>query len=90
MAPTLFAIFINALAYDINALSCGVTIGNGEMVSILMFADDVGLISDSEARLQKMMTTAGSWSRDWLLKINSDKLYILDGHLNQEQLQILL
>ena len=73
LAPTLFAIFINDLALEINALSCGVTIGDGEQVSILLFADDIVLISDTEDGLKSMMKTAGEWSRDWRLKINYTK-----------------
>ena len=77
LAPTLFAVFINDLALDIKSLSCGVPISDDEQVSILLFADDVVLISDTAEGLQRMMTAAGEWSRDWMLKINFDKTKVV-------------
>ena len=72
LAPTLFALFINDLAMDINSLSKGVLV-NGKNVSILMYADDVVLISDSADGLQTMLNSLDSWSSDWMLDINHDK-----------------
>ena len=76
LAPTLFALFVNDLATDIKSLSKGVPI-NGEQISILMYADDVVLISDSEEGLQEMLHTLDAWSRDWRLNINYDKTKVV-------------
>ena len=72
LAPTLFALFINDFALEINTLGTGVPI-DGEQISTLMYADDVVLVSDTEHGQQTMMTTLNSWSHDWMLRINHDK-----------------
>ena len=45
LAPTLFAIYVSDLALEINALNKGVTIGDGDQISILMYADGVVLLA---------------------------------------------
>ena len=80
LAPTLFAIFINDLAMEIKALDLGVPIQNYENVSILLFADDIVLISESQENLQTMMNTAGDWSNRWSLKMNYDKTKVMHFH----------
>ena len=77
LAPTLFALYINDLASEINALGRGVTLDTGEIVSILMYADDIVLISDSAEGLQCMLEVLGSWSADWKLGINFDKTNVV-------------
>ena len=44
LSPTLFNLFVNDLATEIKTLECGVKIGN-KSVSILLYADDIVLIS---------------------------------------------
>ena len=79
LAPTLFALYINDLAMEINTLSEGVPI-DGECVSVLMYADDVVLISESEEGLQKMLDTLNAWSHDWMLALNYDKTKVVHFH----------
>ena len=79
MAPTLFALYINDLAMEINTLSEGVPI-DGEYASVLMYADDVVLISESEEGLQKMLDTLNAWSHDWMLALNYDKTKVVHFH----------
>jgi len=52
---TLFAIFINDLCQDMKELHLGVKIHDQLIVSILLFADDIALIADSEEHLQRML-----------------------------------
>ena len=54
LSPTLFALFINALAEEIKRLNKGVDI-DGHNISILLYADDIVLISDNEINLQIML-----------------------------------
>ena len=77
LAPTLFAVFINDLALEINAMSAGVTIQPGETVSILMYADDIVLLAESAESLQLMMDKLAEWSRDWMLRINHSKTKVV-------------
>ena len=47
LSPTLFAVYINDLANQIKPLNCGVTCGS-EQVSILLYADDIILLAETE------------------------------------------
>ena len=84
LAPTLFAIFINDLALEIRSLGLGIPTQNDENISILMYADDVVLISDSEEGLQNMLDTVHDWSKDWRLSINYDKTNVVHFHKASE------
>lgn len=50
LSPTIFSIFANDLVDEINNLGVGVKVGEIS-VSILKYADDIVLLSDSEAHL---------------------------------------
>ena len=55
-APTLFVVFIDDLASDVNFVQPGVHVGE-QMISLLMYADDICLISDSPEGLQQQLET---------------------------------
>ena len=85
LSPALFSIYINDLAAEINALHCGIKFDNNE-VSILLYADDVVLISESEDDLQNMLNTLNNWCNKWRLAVNESKTKIV--HLrNKNQLR---
>ena len=46
LSQTLFSIYANDLVTKINALNCGIRFDNN-VISILMYADDIVLISES-------------------------------------------
>ena len=76
LAPTLFAVFINDLANEINMTQCGVSVSE-QMISLLMYADDIILISDSQEGLQTQLDTLNKWSTKWSLSINVDKTKVI-------------
>ena len=78
LSPTLFALYINDLAYDVKQFGAqyGVKVGD-DIVNILLFADDVVLISDSEVGLQLLLNITNNWARDWRLRFNMDKTNIV-------------
>ena len=73
LVSTLFALFINDLAPEINGLRCGVTISNDLTLSILLYADDVVWISETEDGVQSMLDSLRDWSNRWKLKVNEHK-----------------
>ena len=77
LAPTLFAIYINDLAIEVKAQNTGVKIAGGEDISILMFADDIVLLSDTAENLQSSMDVLSEWSHKWMLKINNGKTKVV-------------
>ena len=77
LAPLLFAIYINDLAVEIKRLDLGVCIGRNEKLCILMYADDIVLIAESEEELQQMLDVLSKWSDVWRLQINIDKTKVM-------------
>ena len=51
LSPTLFSIFINDLAQSMRDVEGGVMIQN-EMLSLLMYADDIVLLSENTPKAQ--------------------------------------
>lgn len=54
-------------------------------ISILLYADDVVLIAESEDNLQTMLTALGQWSLKWKLNINQDKSKIVHFRKSNRQ-----
>jgi len=75
-SPTLFTLFINGLEEEIKQLNRGIDI-NGRNISIILFADDIVLISENEENLQHMLAYMHYWCYKWKLKLNVDKSNIV-------------
>ena len=60
LSPMLFNLYINDLALKVDALSKGEEIDDTR-VSVLMYADDIVLMAESEADLQAILDTIGAW-----------------------------
>ena len=76
LSPTLFSIFINDLAIEIKNMGLGVSNGNNK-VSMLLYADDIAIVSDNETNLQLMLNKLYEWCQNWCLTINTDKSQIV-------------
>ena len=76
LSPLLFNIFINDLAQTVNNFECGASYGEGD-VSILLYADDIVLLSDNEAKLQRMLCCLNDYCLSWGLTINFEKSKIM-------------
>lgn len=72
LSTTLFSIFANDVAAEINDLDIGIPIGDTKL-SLLMYADDIVLMADSEEKLQTMLDTIHNWCKRWRVLINTDK-----------------
>ena len=55
LSPTLFAVYLNDLAIELNNMNLGISI-DGLHICILLYADDIVIISENESNLQKMLT----------------------------------
>ena len=60
LSPLLFNLFINDLALRIKALGKGV-MANEDLISILLYADDIVLISGNAEDLQLMLNCLNEW-----------------------------
>ena len=72
LSPTLFSVFANDLVQEVNDLDLGISMGDAR-ISLLMYADDIVLVADSELKLQTMLNTLHDWCKRWRVLINSDK-----------------
>ncbi len=52
--PTLFGIVINNIIYEVNNLNICINIANRQL-SILLYSDDIVLVSDTDNGLQTML-----------------------------------
>ena len=76
MSPTLFAIYINDLAEEISRLNCGIDLDSFQ-ISILLYADDIVLLTESEGNMQKMLNVLHVWCSKWRLAVNESKTRVL-------------
>ncbi len=53
-SPTIFGIFINDIVDDVKSVNIGINI-DGINVCILLYADDIVLLSETEEGLQKLL-----------------------------------
>jgi len=61
LSPIAFSIFINDLVSLVNARNEGIGLGDSKK-AILLYAEDVVLLADSEAKLQEMLSQLYHWS----------------------------
>ena len=76
LSPFLFAMYINDLEQILIDNHCGIDFGQYKM-TLLLYADDVILLSDSSTGLQNALDVMQNHSNRWKLKINVTKSKIL-------------
>ena len=76
MSPTLFAIFVNDLALHLKDMNLGIKLGNLH-VPVLLYADDVAIISPNENDMQTMLNYLNKWCEKWFMTINMSKTKII-------------
>ena len=64
LSPTLFNLFINGLIEEIKQLNLGVKCGE-ILLALLMFADDIAIMAETEEDLQCMLSTLHTWCESW-------------------------
>ena len=76
LSPVLFILFINDLAQELINMNVGVKI-NDKKMPILLYADDIVLISEDKLELQTMLDHVHTWCKKWLMAVNLDKTKIV-------------
>ena len=82
LSPTLFSMFINDLVDSVRATGRGLKIKDAN-IDILMYADDVVVLAETEGDLQAILNSVSSWCRSWGISINVKKTKIL--HFRQKR-----
>ena len=76
LSPALFSIYINDLILQINDLGIGIQC-DSRMISTLVYADDIILLTEKEQDLQKLLDVVHTWCSTWALSINTNKSNVL-------------
>ena len=76
MSPSLFNVLINDLAKNIKSAEIGVHYGD-EVLAILLYADDIVIMTETEMELQSLLDITSSWCKKWRLHINADKTKVV-------------
>ena len=76
LSPLLFNIFINGIVEMVKRKGLGAKIGE-EKVTILLFADDMVLLAESEEDLNELMAEVEAYCREWHLEVNVDKTKVM-------------
>jgi hypothetical protein len=72
ISPRLFAIYIEELIKNIETKQLGVKLGRIS-VDLILYADDIVLLSDSKSKIQKMLDITGDFGRANEIKFNAGK-----------------
>jgi len=72
LSPILFSIYINDLVSELHKLGTGSYLDSAR-VPILLFADDIVLIADSQAELELQLQTLETWCNKWRCVVNTTK-----------------
>jgi hypothetical protein len=76
LSPLLFNIFINGIVEKVKSMGIGARVGE-EKVAILLSADDMVLITESEAELRELMRAVKEYCKKWYLEVNVDKTKVM-------------
>ena len=76
LSPLLYSLFINGFAEEVKRRTGGIQIGE-EWLKILLFADDIALISESPEGLQEQLNILYEYSKDWRFEINAKKSQVM-------------
>ena len=77
LSTTLFSLYMNDLVTDINSTPGGISIDNETNINILLYADDIILMSDSPKYLQQKLDVLYMWCMKWKMAVNYDKTKIV-------------
>ena len=76
LSPPLFSLFINDLKHNFDEICDQVQIGD-RLISCLMYADDIVLLSNSAGGLQKLINSLLQFCQRWNLKVNVAKTKVI-------------
>ena len=79
LSPLLFSIFLSELEIQLNTCGAhGIDLLNDNLgIFLLMYADDIALVSDSVKDLQKKINCLQEYCRQWGLTVNMDKTKVV-------------
>ena len=85
LSPLLNKLVLDSLAKELKSWHCGVKHGDLEMC-LLMYADDLVLISKSPEKLQNLLDVLNIWCKKWQMEVNTEKNNIIDFRRSRQSL----
>ena len=76
LSPLLFGLYVEELAVRVKRTGLGVKIGN-DVLSVLMYADDVVLLSNNHTDLQVMLNAVSEYGEDYGVRFSKEKSQVL-------------
>ena len=77
LSSILFIIYLSELSNRMRAGDLGIKLESGEVVCILLFADDIILVADSVESLEKLKKILEQWCLDFRMKISISKTNVI-------------
>ena len=77
LSPVLFAIFIDRLAQEVKRLGVGIPAGLRRSLALLLYADDIVLVADTQEDLQKMTDSVEKFCDRWRMEVNAGKTKVM-------------
>ena len=86
LSPLLFALYTEELALRVKESGLGMAVGN-EKLSILMYADDIIIMSDSSDELQELLNVVNGYGEDFCVSFSQDKsqVMVINGDVNERK-----
>lgn len=86
LSPRLFSMYVEDLIDEIDNNGLGVKIENIE-INIIMYADDILLVSSSYKNLQKLLKITEEYGKKWEIKFNPEKTLFMEFGNNHKNLK---
>ncbi len=76
LSPSLFNLYINGLVKKMKRRDLGIEV-DGLMVALLLYADDLTILAESEQDLQDMLKVLHQWTQKFDMSVNIDKTKVV-------------
>ena len=76
LSPLLFNIYVNSLIEKVENEEIGIDVGSNK-VSMLLYADDIVLLSESQGKLQKGLDVLYEWCKSKHMTVNAEKSKVM-------------
>ncbi len=83
LSPLLFGLYTEELAVRVRESGKGMQVGN-ERLSILLYADDVVIMSEDRRELQEILDVVTSYGNDFRVKFSAEKSQVIVVNGNEE------
>ena len=84
MSPTLFSLYTEELAARLRRMNVGVSVGN-EKICVLLYADDVVVMSESANELQSLLDAVDGYGRDFGVRFSSEKSKVMIVNRSEDE-----